>query len=208
MAAQEGDSLDLDGLAARAASGDAAAEGALFAALRERLEPVAKRRVREEEREDCVQEALRIVLRKYRSRPRGVGILPWSYAVLRRVVGNTYLRRERARSRTDATGDVDAVPDEELDPLAGREARQLRERIARAIRRIETEHARCATSLRALLAGWTRGDGADDVAREVLQMLQRQDASITRSNFHVILHRCRNRLRLALDALDAAGGMR
>jgi hypothetical protein len=208
MSALDDEPPDLDTLARIASEGDAVAEGALFAALRERLAPVAKRRVRDEEHEDCLQDALRIVLRKYRSRPPGAGILPWSFAVLRRVVGNVYLRRGRAGAREDRAGDAAAVADVELDPLSGREARRLRERVARGIRLIEADHPRCGAILRGILNGLKRGDDADEIVHAVMRKVQVEDAAITRGNFHVILHRCRNRLRLAMEALDGPGATR
>ena len=89
----------LDGLCAAALARDARAEAALFATLRERFLAVAKRRVREDDLEDLVQDALRIVHQKHGQRQPGPGILVWSLAVLRNVIGNYYQAKEMASSK-------------------------------------------------------------------------------------------------------------
>jgi DNA-directed RNA polymerase specialized sigma24 family protein len=195
-----GRTQDLDSLARRAAVGDGPAESALFLALGESLRRVAKRRVREEELDDCVQDALRVVLRKYRDRPGGVGIVPFSFAVLRRVVGNVYRRRPRA----DAHDGIEAAAEVaagDVDPLGDRQAARTRATLVEAIRRLDSRHPRCARLFRGILAALAKGDAPDEVVGGALDALRRADASLTRGNFHVILHRCRARLREEMERL-------
>jgi DNA-directed RNA polymerase specialized sigma24 family protein len=192
-------SLDLDALAERAGAGDGAAEAALFADLSVRLADIAKRRIRADEVDDCVQDTLRVVHRKYRTRPARVGILPWSFAVLRRVIGNVYRRRARAAAREGPEAQAAALASPEFDPLAAREAAALRRRVADAIERLEREHARCGRLFRVILASLARGDGEEEAVASAMSALRDVEPALTRGNFHVILHRCRNRLRQAME---------
>lgn len=192
---ESAESTDLDTLAARAAAGDGWAAERLFEDLRERFDALAKRRVREDEREDCVQDALRIVHRKYRARG-GVAILPWSLVVLRHVIGNVYQRRARAERHAELPDDGPIV---DFDPLAGVEADRLRARVAIAVARLEREHARCGDIFRAILEGLARGDGPEEVVHAALDSVRATEPELTLGNFHVILHRCRGRLRRALE---------
>jgi DNA-directed RNA polymerase specialized sigma24 family protein len=198
--ARSAESTDLDGLAARAAAGDGSAAERLFDDLRERFDALAKRRVREDEREDCVQDALRIVHRKYRARPGGVAILPWSLTVLRHVIGNVYQRRTRAEQHEELQ---DEGPTVDFDPLAGVEADRLRTRVAIAVARLARDHPRCGVIFRAILDGLARGDGPDEVVRAALEAVHATEPELTPGNFHVILHRCRGRLHRALEGARA-----
>jgi len=195
--AESAESLDLDGLAARAAAGDGKAAERLFDDLRERFDALAKRRVREDEREDCVQDALRIVHGKYRTRPESAAILPWSLTVLRHVIGNVYQRRARAERHEELPAEGPPVRD--FDPLEGVDADRLRARVALAVSRLAREHPRCGSIFRAILDGLARGDGPDDVVRAALSTVREAEPELTVGNFHVILHRCRGRLRRALE---------
>ena len=127
--------VDLDTLAARAADGDERAASTLFADLSERLASVAKRRVREDEVDDCVQDALAIVAARYRTRGATVGILPWSFSVMRNVIGNLYQKRHRV-DRQDTLPDDDAstaLAAPAIDPLDEHSERWLRATVVRGL---------------------------------------------------------------------------
>ena len=83
MVSTRPDTLSIDKLGTLAGEGDERAEAALFENLRVRFLQVAKPRVREDDLEDVIQDALQIVHGKYRDRPAGRAILVWSLAVLR-----------------------------------------------------------------------------------------------------------------------------
>ena len=85
----------LDTIAARARSGDRAAEETFFEALRVRFLAIAKRRVRRDDLEDVVQEALRVIHAKYRQTEPQARVLTWAMVVLRNVIGNYYQKRKK-----------------------------------------------------------------------------------------------------------------
>ena len=194
-------SESLDRLAAAAAAGDATALSRFLSDLRERFLVLAKRRVREDAVEDVVQEALRIVLERYRRRRTGVPVLVWSLAVLRNVIGNHYQGRQRERQRTREVEDWQRlpVPDAAPDPLEETAAAELWEALGRALDRLAATSRRCAELFRHLLASLREGGSGQEVTARVLERMRRSEPRLTRNAFYVALHRCRGRLRALLE---------
>lgn len=186
--------VSLDGLAERAIAGDEPAETELFTRLGVSLRSVAKRRVREDDVEDLVQDALRIVHAKYRDRPGAAGLLPWSFAVLRNVVGNHYQARRRERREEPLDENVAAGP-AVTSELESRERRIL---LARAIRELGRENPRCETFLRRIIEAFAEGGSTREISTRVWETVQGDDPRLSRGTFYVALHRCRERLRALL----------
>ena len=91
--------VSLDELAERSRDGHEQSSDQLLASLRVRFLAIAKRRVRPDDLEDVVQDALRIVHQKHREIEAERGMLMWSLAVLRNVIGNYYQAKERLTRR-------------------------------------------------------------------------------------------------------------
>ncbi len=200
---------DLDGVLRQALQGVPGAESALFENLRARLLRIAKQRVREDDAPDVVQDALRIVLQKYRARGDRPGILPWSLTVLRHVIGNHY---QKVGHRKEWIS-VEHVPSEFLarsaefaahtadpgsDPLPG----SLVDRLATAIQDLARSHPRCGAIFRAILASLDEGGSPREISARALQEIQREYADLTRPLFYVALHRCRASLRQILTEAE------
>jgi DNA-directed RNA polymerase specialized sigma24 family protein len=196
---------DLDGLLQLALEGVRGAETALFEGLRARLLRVAKQRVREDDAPDVVQDALRIVLLKYRARGDQAGILPWSLTVLRNVIGNYYQKADHRKDWISLehvpsgflarAGEVAA---READPGNDRAQRQLVERLAAAIRNLSRSHPRCGTIFRAILESLDAGGSPREISARSLEKIQQEYSDLTRALFYVALHRCRANLRQIL----------
>jgi DNA-directed RNA polymerase specialized sigma24 family protein len=200
----------LDSLALRAQAGDREAEERLFAELRVRFAAVAKRRVRPEELEDVVQETLRVVLTRHAGRPRESGILPWSYAVLRNVIGNCYQRRRRGVIHLPPGGETPA----ELriapgaageDPLEELDRSQVVRALDRALAVLGRQHPRCAVLFQAILRALVEGGGSRSVSTRALVLAREALPDLSSTSFYVALHRCRARLREHYGSLDEAG---
>ncbi len=193
----------LDDLAVAAAQGDPRAEATLFASLRERFLQIAKWRVNEAQHEDIVQDALRIVHEKYAARPEGRGVLVWSLVVLRNVIGNHYQaeRRDRERGVADGMAVLERAAQEESIPALGDEgdAADLRERLMRAIAELGVRHPRCAGIFNRLLAGLAAEANRSEINDDLYEHLKQGDPELSRGSWHVILHRCRARLRNLLS---------
>lgn len=190
--------IPFDDLCARAVGEDREAEAHLFERLRVRFLQVAKRRVREEDREDVVQEGLRIAHSKYRQRTVPDGFLPWSFAILRNVVGNYYKRR---------SGQPAHVPFEEATGARAPEPPPDLADLDRALRHLARSHPRCGAIFRGILESLDEGGGAREVSGRVLQRAQREEPNLTPDAFYVRLHRCRERLRALLEE-NPPGGSR
>jgi DNA-directed RNA polymerase specialized sigma24 family protein len=185
----------LDELAASCLAGDAAAERELFDDLRARFSELAKRRLREGEWEDAVQDALRIVHDRLPGKSAWVSVLPWSLTVLRNVIGNTYqtARRRAPHEPLESATLTSGAP----DPLAGLQAAELRRVIVRCIRRLEERHPRCGRIFRAILTGLAAGEDPGEVTRRGVEAAS--DPSVGRGNAYVVLFRCRERLRHLIE---------
>jgi hypothetical protein len=189
----------LDGLARKARAGDAAAAELLFAGLRVRLRDVAKRRVQEDGLEDVIQDTLKIVHQKYRTSSSDAGILIWSFVVLRNVIGNYYQNKRRRQGRETPLEDLPRPPagarlEEESD---------LGERLTEALATLARQAPRCGLIFRRILESWERGGGPREVSQRALATVQREEPAMTRGSFYTALHRCRARLRVLLDNLEA-----
>ncbi len=206
-----GPAVSLDALATRALAGDRQAEEALFSTLRERFLAIAKRRVRGEEIEDVVQDALRVVHGKYAGRATKVAILPWSLVVLRHVIGN-YYQRERRRRRTMA-GDLEEVGAGALqeaappwtDPLGEVQMSDLIQRVVQAMDLLDRSYPRCGALMRRLLESFARGGTPREISSRALEMARPDFPGLTPGNLYVTLHRCRARLRELLERLEGSG---
>jgi DNA-directed RNA polymerase specialized sigma24 family protein len=196
---------DLDGLLLRALEGAREAETALFEGLRARLLRVAKQRVREDDAPDVVQDALRIVLLKFRARGDQPGILPWSLTVLRNVIGNYYQKADHRKewislehTPSEFLARAGEVAARETDPGDDRAQRLLVKRLAVAIRDLSDRHPRCGAIFRAILASLDAGGNPREISSRALETIQQEYSDLTRGLFYVALHRCRANLRQIL----------
>jgi DNA-directed RNA polymerase specialized sigma24 family protein len=192
----------LDAMARKACGGDREAESALFADLRVRFLQIAKRRVREEQCEDLVQDALAVVHAKYASRPPGRGVLIWCLAVLRNVIGNHYQAEKRRRGLIAEAGDEGRQAGgggAESAALPGEDDLELRGRLDAAIESLADRYPRCAEIFRLILEGLGGDAGPSEINAALLAHLRGSDPELSRGSFYVMLHRCRGRLRELLD---------
>jgi DNA-directed RNA polymerase specialized sigma24 family protein len=196
------ESLDL--IRTRAADGDQAAETALFAELRVRFLALAKRRVQPDHAEDVVQEALGVVLRKYRDLDPERGILVWSLTVLRNVIGNHYQARRRDTEQTMQVDDWHQVPEASLagDPIDGVLAGETASRLEAAIEQLAHTSPRCGVIFAKLLESIEHGGGPRDVSTRALASVQREIPDLNRNAFYVALHRCRAQLRAMMARME------
>lgn len=196
----------LDEIADQALAGDATAEAALFQSLRVRFVSIAKRRVREDDVDDVVQDALRVVHEKYRTRSSPPGVLVWSLAVLRNVIGNYYQARKResgrvaledgvSEVRAPGVGSVTAV---EL-PVPGDETV---DQIVAAIETLSRREPRCGRIFRGILKSLEMGGGPREISGRVLDFVRWDAPEMTRGSFYVALHRCRSHLREILHEME------
>jgi DNA-directed RNA polymerase specialized sigma24 family protein len=190
-------SPSLDLLATHAREGDAAAESRMLGILRERFLALAKRRVRDEDREDVTQDALGIVLAKYRGRESARGTLPWSLAVLRHVIGNHYQRRG-ARAGHEPIDEQLAARDT-VDPLDPLLAEERVARVRRAMERLAAEHPRCGRLMGRVLESLAAGGTPAETSRRTMAGLAEAFPGTTPNAIYVMLHRCRARLRRILE---------
>lgn len=189
---------DLDLLAEQAVEGDEPARETLLAALRVRLLPVAKRRVREEDCEDLVHDGLRIVLEKLGARAVRGPILIWSYAVLRNVIGNYYQKRRRRGEEVRLQDERLVAPGTSSLTEDG-DAPGAAPELARALERLSRQHPRCAVLFGLILECLGEIEDPAEATREALRRMRMQDGAPTRNALYVLLHRCRTRLRRLLD---------
>lgn len=200
--------IALDTLHARALRGDKRAEAELFSALRVRFLALSKRRVRPDHQEDVVQETLGVVLEKYRDLAPGRGILVWSLAVLRNVIGNHYQRTRRHRDRTVEVEDWQALPaaSSDPDPLATLNNSEAAARLETAIAELARRTPRCGAIFAGLLESMERGGGPREVSMRALELVQKEFPDLNRNAFYVALHRCRAQLRALLDLPEGSHG--
>ncbi len=194
----------LDELAERALAGDGRAESALFSTLRVRFLDIAKRRVQDSDLEDVTQEALRIIHAKYSEKKSDRGMLPWSCAVLRNVIGNYYQAMGARRRREQITADPRAFPVRDEGTLPGTaalESAETRERVVEAITILSRRHPRCGLVFRRILENLERGGDPREVTRRAIDGLLRDDRSLKAGNLYVILHRCRAHLREIVEEM-------
>jgi RNA polymerase sigma factor (sigma-70 family) len=194
----------LDEIRVRALAGDPRAETELFARLRVRFLSLAKRRVQPDHAEDVVQEALGVVLRKYRHLDPDRGILIWSLTVLRNVIGNHYQARRRDTEQTTRVEDWHAVPEASLadDPAESLLAEETARRLEAAIAELARTSPRCGLIFGKLLASLETGGGPREVSSRALAMVQQEQPDLARNSFYVALHRCRAQLRTLLARTD------
>jgi DNA-directed RNA polymerase specialized sigma24 family protein len=206
------DELSLDELSDLAESGDRPAADCLFRLLRVRLIQVAKHRVQDADAQDLVQDALRIVLERHHERRAGSGILVWSLAVLRNVIGNYYQARKRERRHLSLGEGPDTVSTTGLrsGTAGGGEVElpggsELVERMTLAVESLARRYPRCGGIFRAILESLDGGGGPRDVSSRALEKVRREFPDLSSGSFYVALHRCRTRLR---DLLAESGGGR
>ncbi|MCK4304274.1 MAG: hypothetical protein KAY24_08535 [Candidatus Eisenbacteria sp.] len=198
--------VSLDQLSSLARLGDSQAETVLFEMLRVRLLDVAKRRVRRDDLEDVVQEALRIVHTKHATRAVGRGMLVWSMAVLRNVIGNYYQKREKLDrgepfdERFHGTLDVSRARCHGIPGDNGPEG--AAERILEAISLLARRNPRCGVLFRRIMESLAVGGSPREISQRAMDLLGQDFEEMSRSGLYVALHRCRNRLREILHERD------
>lgn len=204
--------LSLDELAVRARAGEHPAETTLFEALRVRFLDIAKRRVRRDDLEDVVQETLQIVHAKYGNREHQPGMLTWSLAVLRNVIGNYYQKRERLDrgepfeerlhsapgSLGGQSGAGFSIPGS--DPLG-----EFAQQVLKAISLLAEKEPRCGVLFRKILESLDMGGGQREISRRVMERLREDHPGASRGSLYVALHRCRTRLREIIREMDGSG---
>jgi len=198
--------LSLDELADRGASGDSTAEQALCEALRVRFVPIAKRRVRDDDAQDVVQEALRIVHAKYARRERAGPVLTWGMVILRHVIGNYYQRREKRaleepfdERRWPGGGAGWEAPGL---PGTGVEGETWHE-VLEAISRLARKEPRCAALFRRILESLDEGGTPSEVSHRAMERMRADFGEMSRGSLYVALHRCRANLRAILGDMNA-----
>ncbi len=203
--------LSLDELADRGAAGDAAAEAALCEAIRVRFVPIAKRRVRDDDAQDVVQEALRIVHAKYARRERNGQVLTWGMVILRNVIGNYYQRKEKQaleepfdERRFPRNAGEWGTP---AQPGPGVESETWRE-VLEAITLLARQEPRCAMLFRRILESLDEGGAPGKVSRRAMERMRGDFGEMTRGALYVALHRCRASLRAILNDMGALAGER
>jgi len=151
---------------------------------------IASRRVDENDVEDVVQEAMRVISEKGidRAAPPVEGVVPlaWCFKVLRNTIGNHY-QRQRTRQRWTES-DADAVERAQnprvLESLDSENTLSL---VEGALDEMARTDPPCAGYLSRLADGARPGDIADD-------------ESVERPAFYRRLYRCRQKLRELLTA--------
>jgi len=189
----------LDDLCRSARAGDADAETRLCSELRVRFLPIAKRRVREEDAEDLVQDALLVVHRKYRERAGSGGVLVWGLAILRNVIGNYYQARRREGGRRGTAESLEELPAGEA-AAAGDGAAGLIEELGAALAELAARFPRCGRIFEVLLANLEAHGFGREAAETAWQAVQEELPNMTRNAIHVSLHRCRERLREIMES--------
>jgi len=188
----------LDDLCGRALSGDDEAQTRLYQSLRVRFFQVAKRRVRSDDVEDVLQEGLRIVHLKLRSRRHTDGVLPWSMAILRNVVGNYYRKRSVEARRIEFPAESRDASD--LDEA--RERAEEMDRLSRALDVLSRSHPRCGALYREILRSLDEVGDLPGRSRGAMEMVLQRFPNMTPGTIYVALHRCRSRLRRILAQLE------
>lgn len=194
----------LDRLVERALAAERDADEALFSNLRVRFLAIAKRRVREDDWEDVVQEALRIVKTRYGEKHPRVGILPWSLTVLRNVIGNYYQSRSRNAAREELSEDALASAARDADE-SEIDAGRLANRIGEAVGELLERNKRCGMIFKRILESLQEGAGAREIPGLALERVREDHPQMSSATFYVTLHRCRARLRKILDEIEARG---
>lgn len=170
-------------------------DDAWLASLRSRFLGVACRRVREEDVEDVVQEAMRVV------HARGSGLvdeeivdglppIAWCFQVLRHTIGNHYKRTRRRESVLESRAEFDDTMPGSIDgrtPAEALETDEVMRTVEAALGDLEGSDTRCHEMLREVMAG-TR----------VRELAER--AGVEEPVFSRRLYRCRQKLRAQLRA--------
>ncbi len=193
--------VSLEKLCERSLAGDRAAETALFENLRVRFLSLAKRRVQKDHAEDVVQDALQIILTKYRERGAGGGILVWGLTVLRNVIGNYYQARQRETGRLDYVENPQDLADlVAVEPVADENV--VQQQLLSAIEILARKFPRCGAIFHGILSSLEKGGSPHRISQGALAAAQKQYPKLTRNSFYVALHRCRANLRCILDEME------
>ena len=197
-----------DTLGDRAAGGDGRAEAVLFEELRVRFLTITKRRVQPDHVEDVVQDALRIILGKYRERSRDCGLLVWSLTVLRNVIGNHYQTRRRETERTTQVEDWQRIGEETpcKDPSGGLDHDETAGLLENAVAELARRSPRCGDIFRHILESHERGGGQREISQRAFETVCLEHPDLTRNTFYVALHRCRAQLRSLMDRMETGVG--
>ncbi|MFH1144992.1 MAG: hypothetical protein V1774_10655 [Candidatus Eisenbacteria bacterium] len=144
-----------------------------------------------------------IIHRKLGERSGDEGILIWSLAVLRNVIGNYYQARRRESERREWPERFDevAVEGDDESPAGARAAAARIDVLGAALADLARRAPRCGRIFEILLDGLKRGR-AGESPRLTWEKVQREFPDLTRNAFHVSLHRCRERLREVMEARE------
>ncbi len=163
-----------------------------FRLLRNQLVEVARRRVPEEDVEDVVQDALRVIHERGDSLPTerqvdGRPPVAWCFQVLRFTISNLYRRQRTRRSSLDPRVDPDTVSavtpaGTALESLESEEALEL---IEAALDQLASDDVQCGRYLDRLL---------DGIAPRELAKREGLDEPI----LYRRVYRCRQKLRALL----------
>jgi RNA polymerase sigma factor (sigma-70 family) len=155
-----------------------------LAALRERMLQLAKRRVGEDDAEDMVQSALRVIAERGLGQDDasvdGLPPVAWCFQVLRNTIGNHYKHQRVRAKHLEGTDDLDSLPAAAVDREA--ESHERLRILERTLEDIERRDEQCGALLRRSMDGMSPQEIADERRLPMNALYQR-------------LYRCRKRLR-------------
>lgn len=181
-----------------ALSGDDQAESRLFETLRVRFLDVVKQRVPEDDVEDVVQEGLRIVHLKLSFRPLTGGFLPWSYSILRNVVGNYYKKASRRKRGVGFDEQVHGATDEDIS--GDLERQRIVDHLAEKLLLLSRTHPRCAVLFDKILQVFEKKREGRGDTQTIYDLVRDEFPEMSPGTFYTALHRCRARLRALMNA--------
>ena len=129
--------MDIDGLYAQVGSGDADAEEQLFSALTARFRLFVHRTIWEHmDAEDVVQEALSIVVEKYREMEFEVSFAGWAHTVLKNCIAGFRRKKVSHGRRFIGFNEKGEIPrSRELNPEVKRQLLDCLQKIAKGNQR-------------------------------------------------------------------------
>jgi len=176
------DSAAISQLWIKAKNGDSKAENEVFAYLFVRFKRFAKRKIKEkEDAKDLAQDAIIVVLQKYKTMTFTTGFEAWAYGILKNKIGN-YLQKEEKRRKNvvDSSFIEKSTKDSNImDP-------NLVRLITECLKKILQKSQRYARVLNLIYQGYK----ANEIARKL---------NIKRNNVYTILNRGRSLLKYCIN---------